>query len=297
MGLTYDITATYYNTSGDHGSYRFLSLEDFISGFMAAYTGHGKICGEAARQDVTFHSIRAIQELSFDTFRNEKDWEVVIPNSLVLVMPHDYVNYTKIAWIDEGGLEHRIYPTRHTSNPAQEQNTIADWGGYNATYSVDETSTARDNFENRQVDPSSGSHNTDKDVYDALLGARYGLSPENAQTNGSFYIDESAGKFHFSSNMAGKTLVLKYISDGIITTNGPAIDAANIVIPKLAEEAVTKHVMYGVLLGKADTPAGTLAMIKKERFAEVRKAKLRLSNLKSEEIAQIMRGKAKHIKH
>ena len=296
MALNYVNTATYYNTGGDHGNYRFLSLEDFISGFMAAYTGHGKICGEAARQDVTFHSIRAIQELSFDTFRNTKDWEVVIPSTLVLVMPHDYVNYTKIAWIDEGGLEHRIYPTRHTSNPAQEQNTIADWGGYNATYSVDETSTARDNFENRQVDPASGSHNTDKDVYDALLGARYGLSPENAQTNGSFYIDESAGKFHFSSNMAGKTLVLKYISDGIISSDGN-ITPASIVIPKLAEEAVTKHVMYSVLLGKADTPAGTLAMIKKERFAEVRKAKLRLSNLKSEEIAQIMRGKAKHIKH
>ena len=296
MALNYVNTATYYNTGGDHGNYRFLSLEDFISGFMAAYTGHGKICGEAARQDVTFHSIRAIQELSFDTFRNTKDWEVVIPSTLVLVMPHDYVNYTKIAWIDEGGLEHRIYPTRHTSNPAQEQNTIADWGGYNATYSVDETSTARDNFENRQVDPASGSHNTDKDVYDALLGARYGLSPENAQTNGSFYIDESAGKFHFSSNMAGKTLVLKYISDGVVSTSGN-IDVTKIVIPKLAEEAVTKHVMYGVLLGKADTPAGTLAMIKKERFAEVRKAKLRLSNLKSEEIAQIMRGKAKDIKH
>ena len=296
MALNYVNTATYYNTGGDHGNYRFLSLEDFISGFMAAYTGHGKICGEAARQDVTFHSIRAIQELSFDTFRNTKDWEVVIPSTLVLVMPHHYVKYTKIAWIDEGGLEHRIYPTRHTSNPAQEQNTIADWGGYNATYSVDETSTARDNFENRQVDPASGSHNTDKDVYDALLGARYGLSPENAQTNGSFYIDESAGKFHFSSNMAGKTLVLKYISDGVVSTSGN-IDVTKIVIPKLAEEAVTKHVMYGVLLGKADTPAGTLAMIKKERFAEVRKAKLRLSNLKSEEIAQIMRGNAKHIKH
>jgi hypothetical protein len=296
MGLSYVNTSTYYDTNGDHGNYRFLSLEDFISGFMAAYTGHGKICGEAARQDVTFHSIRAIQELSFDTFRNTKDWEVVIPNSLVLVMPHDYVNYTKIAWIDEGGLEHRIYPTRHTSNPAQEQNTIADHGGYNATYSVDETSTARDNFESRQVDPSSGSHNTDKDVYDALLGARYGLSPEQAQTNGTFYIDESAGKFHFSSNMAGKTLVLKYISDGIISSSGN-IHTASIVVPKLAEEAITKHVMYGVLLGKADTPAGTLALIKKERFAEVRKAKLRLSNLKSEEIAQIMRGKAKHIKH
>ena len=36
---------------------------------------------------------------------------------------------------------------------------------------------------------------------------------------------------------------------------------------------------------------------KKERFAETRKAKLRLSNLKLEEITQIFRGKSKQIKH
>ena len=37
--------------------------------------------------------------------------------------------------------------------------------------------------------------------------------------------------------------------------------------------------------------------IKKERFAAVRTAKLRLSNLKTEELTQILRGKSKQIKH
>jgi len=37
--------------------------------------------------------------------------------------------------------------------------------------------------------------------------------------------------------------------------------------------------------------------LKKERFAETRKAKLRLSNIKLEEITQILRGKSKQIKH
>ena len=40
-----------------------------------------------------------------------------------------------------------------------------------------------------------------------------------------------------------------------------------------------------------------LALLKKERFAEQRKAKLRLSNLKIGELTQIMRGKSKWIKH
>jgi hypothetical protein len=36
---------------------------------------------------------------------------------------------------------------------------------------------------------------------------------------------------------------------------------------------------------------------KKEKFAAVRQAKLRLSNIKLEEITQILRGKSKQIKH
>jgi hypothetical protein len=36
---------------------------------------------------------------------------------------------------------------------------------------------------------------------------------------------------------------------------------------------------------------------RKEKFAATRKAKLRLSNLKIEELTQILRGKSKQIKH
>ena len=36
---------------------------------------------------------------------------------------------------------------------------------------------------------------------------------------------------------------------------------------------------------------------RKERFASIRKAKLRLSKINIEEIAQILRGKSKQIKH
>ena len=68
-------------------------------------------------------------------------------------------------------------------------------------------------------------------------------------------------------------------------------------MPKLAEEAIYKWMLYGVLLAKKDTPGGLLGQLKKERSAETRKAKLRLSNLKIEELTQVLRGSSKHIKH
>ena len=34
-----------------------------------------------------------------------------------MILPADYVNYTKITWSDANGIEHVIYPTSKTSNP------------------------------------------------------------------------------------------------------------------------------------------------------------------------------------
>ena len=66
-----------------------------------------------------FHSKRAIQEFSYDVSRVEKILEVSIPTTLVVPMPQDYVNYVKLSWIDDNGLERRIYPTSQTSRPSQ----------------------------------------------------------------------------------------------------------------------------------------------------------------------------------
>ena len=121
-------------------------------------------------------------------------------------------------------------------------------------------------------------------------GERYGLDPQYAQGNGSFFIDCANGKIHFSSNISGKTVILDYISDGHGTTE-------EMVVHKFAEEAMYKWIAYGCLSARIDVPEYVINRYKRERFAETRKAKLRLSNVKLEEITQILRGKSKQIKH
>ena len=54
MGLTYVNTSTYYDSSGDHGNYQFISLTEIIDSFRAAYVGKGKICEKVMDQDITF---------------------------------------------------------------------------------------------------------------------------------------------------------------------------------------------------------------------------------------------------
>ena len=122
-----------------------------------------------------------------------------------------------------------------------------------------------------------------------MRGERYGLDPQHAQANGSFYIDGVTGMIHFSSNLSGKTVVLKYISDGLGTTE-------ELQVHKFAEEAVYKYIAYAILSTRINIPEYVVRRFKKERFAETRKAKIRLSNIKMEEFTQVLKGLGKQIK-
>ena len=138
--------------------------------------------------------------------------------------------------------------------------------------------------------PSENQDDYQDDTYWPASGERYGLDPQYAQVNGSFFIDCDLGKIHFSSNLSGKTIILKYISDSLGTDG-------EMQVHKFAEEAMYKWIAYGCLIARIDIPEHIITRFKKEKFAETRKAKLRLSNIKLEEITQILRGKSKQIKH
>ena len=305
MGVTIDRYHEYYENDGNHGSYRSISLQEIIDSFHATYVGKGKLCEDVVLNDITFHAIRGLQELSYDTLRSTNAWEITVPSTLTMVMPVDFVNYVKVSWTDSNGIERVVTPTRHSSNPRNITGPLNDEGAYpglpdDQDIPSDESSDTMALFKSQSstelVDTASDEVD---DVYGGLSGTRYGLDPEHSHANGTFFIDETAGKIHFSSNLSGKHLILKYISDGIISTSAATseIDLANSMVPKLAEEAIYKHMLYGIMLARKDSPAGLLAQIKRERFAETRKAKIRLSNIKREEITQIIRGSSKHIKH
>ena len=148
-----------------------------------------------------------------------------------------------------------------------------------------------DTWENyKSATPTENQDDYQDDTWWPHMGGRYGLDPQHAQSNGSFYIDCNTGKIHFSSNVSGKTIVLKYISDSLG-------DETEMQVHKFAEEAMYKHIAYAVVSARTNIPEYQIARFKREKFAETRKAKLRLSNIKLEEITQILRGKSKQIKH
>ena len=492
MGLLESTTHREYYQNNTFGGYQFTSLDDIITQFQIAYVGEDKIISKTKRADIAFHAQRALQELSFDTLKSIKSYQIELPPSLVMPLPHDYVNYTKITWVDSAGVEHPLYHTSRTSNPFQirqeedgtyafqeevelivngdfseanannkppapwnrnsspthSSNLVADmnitdevlkfshrtrsshgetnWGhaiaiwqeidvsdqdyidisangtavnmtngvgvlrfgvstgpgdvnsknitGVQAspTYNTDttifdltnvndvssylewtaedtgskellqvdvrshdivyalavsymdfsdinETLTVTNYIDDLSIEDSYASvslsgkigneresstwnsytsatpseNNNDDyedDTYWPVNGERYGLDPQHAQANGSFFIDPRLGRIHFSSNVSGKNVILDYISDSLGTD-------AEMQVHKFAEEAMYKCIAYAIISTKINVPGQVVQRFKKEKFAEVRKAKLRLSNIKLEELTQTLRGKSKHIKH
>ena len=392
----------YYSSPEKYGEYQFINLQEIINNFTAAYVGEGKIITTALKSDVSYHAHRALQELKYDTLTSCKSQEIVLPSSLTMRLPHDYVNYTKITRVDDNGIERIIYPTSKTSKGNKIQQD--DDGGYlftqspitkkikllennsplsgeltfnlstflpsqtvfevdfiieegyeiigtiaapsptsstvfqvgmeiqnpafppgttitKVTYVVNAnnsptakiaTSNASINFQpawntparrmfnivDKSSDTTWGKYKSastlnstaSDDDYFTNFGQRYGLDGQFSQVNGSFFIDCEKGLIHFSSNLSGESIILHYLSDG----HG---SPGELIVHKFAEEAMYKHIAYGCASARIDVPAGVIQRLKQERFAETRKAKLRLSNIKLEEITQIMRGKTKFIQH
>jgi hypothetical protein len=296
MALLTQTPEQYYNGS-EFGGYQYITLADLINNFIIAYVGDDKIINTVKRTEVAFHAQRSLQELSYDTLKSVKSIELEVPPSLSIKLPQDYVNYTQISFVDDGGLEQLVLPNRLSSTPLaplqdESYNFLFDIDGNLLLAAKSETESRWQNATNIDSSLKDTNVNFLEEGYgfNVDYGKRYGITPEYTTKNGAFYIDDLNGRISFSADFNGRIITLKYISDSLATEG-------EMRVHKLAEEAVYKHIAYAVISNKQDAPEYRVQRLKKERRAATRNAKLRLNNIKIKELEQIMRGKSKQIKH
>jgi len=282
------------------GSYSYLSLDDIINNFLMAYIGDDKILQKVKRTDVLFHARRAMQELSYDILPSAKSIESTIPITLTVPLPIDYVNYVRLSWADAQGVLRTIYPLNGLSgNPTELPiddgkgvPTQSSFGNnLEAAQSIIESRWEKTNQSN--ISGSSQS-NDSNGIYDEVwwkqaYGQRYGLQPELAQSNGYFSVNQRLGSFSFSSNLSQKVIMINYISDGL------AVDLDSLV-PKMIEEAMYAKILSSIAYLSRNVDGNSKALFKRDAYAKTRNAKIRLSNLKLDEIVQVFRGQSKWFK-
>jgi len=292
-------------TEDNYGSYQYVKLNDIVSNFLIGYVGQSKLLPSAKRTDIIFHAKRALQEFSYDTLKSIKSAELSIPESLTLVLPQDYVNHVKCSWVDALGVLHPIYPANNlTTSPyytqAQDSAGIPTQDSYGNDIETESKTQSR--WHKANTNFINGNFNTNDftndmwaynwDMYGntgASWGREYGMDPEYSQANGWFNLNEREGKMSFSSSLVNKLIVLEYVSDGLAAD----LDTK---VPKLAEEAMYAYIIHALISTRINQPEYVVQRLRREKSAKLRNAKIRLSNVKLDEIVQVMRGKSKWIK-
>lgn len=288
----------------NYGGYEYIKISDVVNNFLIAYVGAGKLILDVKRTDVVFHAKRGLQEFSYDTLKSVKSQELNIPPSLSVVLPQDYVNYVSVCYIDEFGVKRPIYPANNLTtspyeNPIQDNQGVPTQDNFGDN--LEGTSITEDRWKNAndKIISQEFFNNFDDYLYWAnyygfdnfgFYGQQYGIVPQYAQRNGWFNPNYREGKMSFSSNLANKLIVLEYISDGL------AYDL-DCKVPKMAEDALYAYILHAIISTRANQQEYTIQRLRRDKSAKLRNAKIRLSNIKLDEIVQVMRGKSKWIKH
>lgn len=286
----------YYNDSDLHGGYQYITLKDIINSFMVRYVGDNEEINNVARHRVLFEAKRGLKELNYDALKEVKAVELDLGDNLEIILPHDYVNYARVSWVDDVGNLRPILESKDTGIinaylQDNKYNVLFDNDGFplEGTSSVTEN---QENLSQQYVNAYNISGEPSEfDGFGERPSTQYGLDASRANTNGTFSISEREGKMRFSSDLPKKTIVLEYISDGLEYT-----DPKDVKIHKFAERALYAFIKYEILNNRIDTTEYRIRRAKKDYLKERQNAKIRLANLKPHQFIQRIKGRRKWLK-
>ena len=288
-----DITqGLYYHNDGiephdaNWGIYQYVLLKDIINNFMLNYVGDDKVVNKIDRSEVIFHSKRALQELNYDALKEIVGFEIEVPDTLKIPLPHDFVSPSKISFVGQDG---QLFPIPQNFNSAtpisylQDSSVRKDILIDHEDNALTATSITEDNLRYKSRNYS------DPDPKE--LGKRFGLDTSTANSNGSYMINKDQGYVIFSSNLINKNIVIEYVSDGMY-----GLSEADLKIHKLAEDFMYKYILSAIVKTKFNIQEYIVRRVQKEASASLRNTKLRLKSIKLHELTQVLRGRDKWIK-
>tara|TARA_R110000822_G_C15157188_1_gene477861 strand:- start:29 stop:838 length:810 start_codon:yes stop_codon:yes gene_type:complete len=269
---------------------------------MLMYSGNHSLVNNEERYKILFHAKRAVQELNYDAFKEVKVLQLNVDDNLRFILPSDYVNWVRLSLYKNGVLRPLTENIQVNSSAAYSQNgdgkILFDGSGNIITKFSDLdtdriTGIAKSIYLNNlsSFNGAYGYNDGGDWYFDYNVGARFGLNTETANFNPTFVVDKKTGVINFSSDMAGESCVLEYISDGM--ENG---DDSKVTVNKLFEDYLYAHIEYAILNSKLNVQEYVVRRAQKRKTALFRNAKIRISNIHPGRLLMNMRGQNKWLK-
>jgi hypothetical protein len=276
----------YHEDASNHGSYVYVSLDEMVGNFIANYTGDGSILINPSRSKIIYQFKQGIKKFSMNALREVKAIELELGDTLDITLPHDYVNYVRISYVNPESGELMVLSSNDKIPQAvahlqdHEANLLFDEEGF-----ILEGSTYLSSLNDTVTDENPLGVLTENYEYTNFI-----LDP-TINANGTFNINTRTGKIHFSSDNAIRVIVLEYISDGLEYGSD-----AEIKIAKQAEEALYNFVNYELMRNIYGIPMYEKNEAKKMWFASYRNAKIALMNVRISDVMLALNGRVKIIK-
>lgn len=293
----------YYPDPSKHGSYQYISLDDIVTNFLLMKSGNNSLVNNEDRFKIIWHAKRAIQELNYDALKEVKILQLNVTDTLRFILPHDYVNWVRISMHKNG----RLYPlseniqTNFSDAYLQDSsgNILFDINGNvlrpeNSPIDSDRIEGLTKSIYLNEKSPMNGLEGYFYDgnwFFNFKLGARFGLNTETANSNPTFKINKKSGVINFSSDMMNESCILEYISDGM-----EGNDDSLISVNKLFEKYIYAYIKYEILNDKLGVQEYIVNRARKEMYALLRNAKIRISNLHSGRLLMNLRYQNKILK-
>jgi len=290
-------------TDANWGSYQYVSLQDIVNNFLLMYSGNHSLVNNEERYKILFHAKRAIQELNYDAFKEIKVLQLTVPESLIYILPSDYVNWVRISLYKDGWLRPLTENIQTlSSNAYLQDNTgmiLFDQNGgilqpQNSEIDLDRLNKTKKSIYLNQGNQFDGQYGWNIDgmwYFQYGIGAAFGLNTETANFNPTFNIDKKRGVINFDSSMSNESCILEYVSDGM--ENG---DTSKVTVNKLFEQYIYAAIKFEILNSKFGVQEYIINRVRKERQALLRNAKIRISNIHPGRLLMNLRGMDKIIK-
>jgi hypothetical protein len=185
----------------ENGSYQYVPISVVIDDFLYETTDDDSILKNTRRTKIVKHAKDALRELNKSTFNEEKATEITVPESLYVVLPHDFVSEKRVSVIvyDELSSSLKLLPLNKNTNihisVGVLQNNIGD-----LLFDVD-----------GKVLNTDGSNAYAK----PFKTYQFVQNQSDHEKFGEYVIDKNRGRILFSSDLALKDIVLQYRTDGL----------------------------------------------------------------------------------
>jgi hypothetical protein len=280
----------YYENEDNWGNHQYVTIKDVVNNFIFAQDDDS-YAFNSLRSRVAYFAKRGVQELYYDIVNEVISIELELNPTLIIALPHDFVQYVRISWVDQNG---KLHPLAIDNSSNLSQAYLQD---HEYDYLYDSGGDILQGSHIQDLDPTGSTIDYSVDGAESYVSPYYTRNgPFNTNRskifkNGSYRIDKDRGIIQFSSTVMGKIIVLEYISDGLFQR-----EDGDIRIHKFAESAMHSYIYHQLVDKKRNVPEREKMRAERQWFNNRRIAKRRIKPIRYEELRQVLKGGTRWIK-